>query len=141
MSLKKAFAFTLLELVVVVIIIGILATLGMVNYKGIKERELNREAKANLKLIRSAERIYRMEMGSYVKTSDANETSDMLKLALPKGDDRNWDYKVDPAAASSFTAKAVRRMPPPPYRNERVWCINQTAEEAFDNSTASCGWL
>ncbi|MCM8795768.1 MAG: prepilin-type N-terminal cleavage/methylation domain-containing protein, partial [Candidatus Omnitrophica bacterium] len=57
--------FTLLELVVVIIIIGILATFGISQYIPARERALGKEAIANLKLIAAAERIYRMETGRY----------------------------------------------------------------------------
>ena len=94
--------FTLLELLVVIIIIGILATLGITHYGGIKEQAIDREAIANLKLMQSAERIYRMEdsnnpaqyypdpnTGSTWDTANINQN---LRLSLSAALNRNWNY-------------------------------------------------
>lgn len=103
--------FTLLELSVVMILVGILASLGMVNYTNIKEQALVKEAKANLKLIQAAERVYRMEdnSGSYFTSTGSfgpvltTQLNNNLHLSLPNGTVRNWDY-----AAVDGTAWAIR---------------------------------
>jgi prepilin-type N-terminal cleavage/methylation domain-containing protein len=124
--------FTVLELMVVVIIIGVLATLGMINFASVRERVLDREAQANLRLIRAAERIYRMELsfyypsgGSSTSVSDINTN---LRLQLTTS---NWNYKIDNAAISTFTAKAQRVTD-----TAKVWCIKQSGNEADQ----SCTW-
>lgn len=94
--------FTLLELLVVLIIIGVLSTLGITHYAGIRERALDREAQANLKLIISADRIFRMEDDNnawFISQGNdpAEEIADInnhLKLSLPAADNRNWNYAV-----------------------------------------------
>lgn len=91
-------AFTMLEMMVVVIIVGILATLAIVQYGGYREEAVNKEAVANLKLIRSAERIHRMEVGTYYPASGSvsslTQLNDNLKLDLPAATNRNWNYAV-----------------------------------------------
>jgi prepilin-type N-terminal cleavage/methylation domain-containing protein len=57
--------FTLLELIVVIVIIGILATLGFTQYVKIVERGRTAEAKTNLGQIRSAQFAYYLEYGAY----------------------------------------------------------------------------
>jgi prepilin-type N-terminal cleavage/methylation domain-containing protein len=57
--------FTLLELIVVIIIIGILATLGFTQYTQVIEKGRSAEAKAVLGQIRSAEIAYNTEYGTY----------------------------------------------------------------------------
>lgn len=105
-------AFTLLELIIVIVIIGILATFAMPQFIVTKERALDKEAIANLKLIAAAERIYRMENGRYYPSpaateSDAGNINTNLKLFLTE---TNWDYSItttgDPA--DTFTATAAR---------------------------------
>jgi prepilin-type N-terminal cleavage/methylation domain-containing protein len=94
--------FTLLELLTVIIIIGILATLGITHYGGIKEKALDKEAIANLKLIIAAEKIYRMENATqswYLSGPGSppqiiRNINDNLKLSLPAGDNRSWNYWV-----------------------------------------------
>lgn len=98
-------SFTLVELIIVVIIIGILATFAMPAFRVTQERALDNEAKANLKLIQAAQKIYRMEMGSYYppsgSTSDIATINQNLKLSLTA---TNWTYSVD----LSGTATAAR---------------------------------
>ena len=57
--------FTLLELVVVVIILGILATLGFTQYTKMVEKGRTAEAKMILGQIRTAEAAYNQQWGVY----------------------------------------------------------------------------
>ncbi len=57
--------FTLLELIVVVIIIGVLATLGFTQYTRLVERGRTAEAKMILGQIRTAQEAYNQEYGEY----------------------------------------------------------------------------
>ena len=86
----KRKGFTLTEILVVVVIIATLAALAWPNYMAIKEKTLNREAKASLALIRAAEKIYKLEQGFYYPHpagSTENDTSlinNYLKLSKQK---------------------------------------------------------
>jgi type IV pilus assembly protein PilA len=88
----KAQGFTLIELLIVVIIAGILVALGLPSYTKIKEQALDREAKVNLKLIQAAEKIYRIEVGGYYPSGDIANLNLYLKLEIPSGAGRNWNY-------------------------------------------------
>lgn len=57
--------FTLLELIVVIIIIGILSTLGLSQYMKVVEKGRTAESKQNLGLLRSMMHIYYQENGKY----------------------------------------------------------------------------
>lgn len=100
--------FTLLELVVVIVILGILVTLGIKQYIPARERAMAREAVSNLRLIAAAEKVYKMETGKYYPnaTTVNNVTSinDELKLSLM---DKNWNYSII-GAVSTFNATASR---------------------------------
>jgi prepilin-type N-terminal cleavage/methylation domain-containing protein len=61
--------FTLLELVVVIIIIGILATLGFTQYGKVIEKGRIAEARMVLGAIRSAQEAYKQEHGDYTTTA------------------------------------------------------------------------
>jgi type II secretory pathway pseudopilin PulG len=98
---------------IVIVIIGVLATLAIVQLSGPKEQALEKEAKANLKLIAAAEKIYRMEVGGYITASNETAINDMLRLMLPKGAARNWGYNVTASAdGTQFTANATRTTGP-----------------------------
>ena len=60
--------FTLLELIVVIIIIGILATLGFTQYTKVIEKGRTAEAKTILGQLRNAEIVYYQEHGAYTGT-------------------------------------------------------------------------
>jgi prepilin-type N-terminal cleavage/methylation domain-containing protein len=96
-------AFTLLELLVVIIIVGVLSTLGITHYGGIREQAMDKEAIANVMLIMSAERIYRMEddIHAWYFSDNIGELNNNLRLSLPAGNNRNWDYhaKISPNGA------------------------------------------
>lgn len=64
--------FTLIELLIVVAIIGILSTLIMVNFIGIRQRARDAQRKSNLRQIQSALELYRSDIGSYPAASLAN---------------------------------------------------------------------
>lgn len=111
--MRKA-GMTLLEMLIVVVIAGVLATLGFVNYSGVREHSLGKEAIANLKLIAAAERIYRMEYGFYFpttaapfagSTSDAGVINTGLRLSLTTS---RWTYGISGANTTQFTAAADR---------------------------------
>jgi len=57
--------FTLLELIIVLIIIGILGTFGFLQYTRVIERSRVGEAKSNLGMLRTMQYTYYQEHGSY----------------------------------------------------------------------------
>ena len=100
--LKKK-SFTLIEVLVVIVIIGILVALALPGFGVTKERTLDKEAKANLRLIQAAQKIYRMEMGFYfppaTSSSDISLINANLKVRLPAPPKTiSWNYNVDTVA-------------------------------------------
>lgn len=73
--MKKLFkinkGFTLVELLVVVGIIGILATLLMANFIGVRQRARDAQRKSDIRQIQSALEFYRSDIGSYPATISA----------------------------------------------------------------------
>lgn len=63
--------FTLLELIVVIIIVGILATLGITQYTRLIEKSRGAEARAILGDIRKKAAAYRLEKGTLAGAGDA----------------------------------------------------------------------
>lgn len=65
-KVKKCGAgFTLVELLIVVGIIGILATLLMANFIGVRQRARDAQRKSDVRQIQSALELYRSDIGSY----------------------------------------------------------------------------
>ena len=98
-----------MELVVVIVIVGILAVLGLVHYGAYKEKALNKEAVVNLQLIQAAEKIYRMENPYYypypgcVTATNNTVINQYLKLNLPT-QSPNWNFTVDTASTGNASA-------------------------------------
>ncbi|MEW6100746.1 MAG: type II secretion system protein [Candidatus Omnitrophota bacterium] len=115
-------SFTMMELLVVIIVIGILSTLGISHYGSFRERTLDREAQANLRLIVAGEKIYRMENStqSYYASANITDINFNLKLLLNSGASRVWDY----ATTGNNTACCGRavRFNGPDSRSWRLRC-------------------
>jgi len=111
MTKRNCRGFNLIEIIAVIIIIGILTSIAIPNYIRSRERALGQEARANLKLIAAAEKIYRMETTTYYPASESESSigtiNTNLKLSLSSGSARNWDYSID-GGADTFTAYATR---------------------------------
>lgn len=116
------FGFTLVELIIVVVVMGILATIAMPLFMGSRERAFDREAQANLRLILAAERTYRMEDSSnlYIQTGSVDTINTFLKLMLPSNADRNWDYLTRTAGGNTSFCAQADRMPGGPARTWRI---------------------
>ena len=100
--------FTLIEMMVVIAIIGILASLSIVNLWKPMEGAVNKEARLNLKLIAAAERAYRLETGTYVAGVNETVLNDKLRLQLPVGASvKNWNYAVTISGTNTFRATAT----------------------------------
>jgi prepilin-type N-terminal cleavage/methylation domain-containing protein len=74
--------FTLLELIVVIIILGILATLGYTQYTKLVENMRGAEAKANIGIVVKTYFVYYLEHGtnSSLTNSDLNIGSDPAQI-------------------------------------------------------------
>jgi prepilin-type N-terminal cleavage/methylation domain-containing protein len=109
---KFRFGFTLTEILIVVIIIGILATLALPMLVKTMEKAKLGEVVSNLNLIRTGEKIYFLEYATF--TSDISS----LNIEDPNTDAKYFDYSVlSGADADDFTARAQRKdSAPSPYK-------------------------
>ena len=107
--------FTLLELIIVVVIVGILAAVSLPKFGVTKERALDKEAKANLALIQAAEKIYRMEGGTYYPndgTAGVTDINTNLRVSLPTSASSWWYYAYGDKATAA--------------RSDNVWSPSRT---------------
>lgn len=125
---KKPFifisAFTLLEALIVILIIGILAGLSVPLYRSTIEKTRNNEAIAVLEVIRNAERLYYSRNGYFYPRNSGDSVTDIaainanLGLDLePDFDDdagRDWDYRVE-IPGGAWRALAERKNAPVAY--------------------------
>ena len=99
--------FTLVELIIVVIIISFLATMGFTSFRNMKRSGLDREAIGNLKLIYDAEKLYKLEHGSFTDCLSPPGASGII--------DCNLALKLNLSTAKwSYNVYHKTRRPPPP---------------------------
>lgn len=100
-------AFTLIELMVVVAIIGVLATIAMPTYKTFVCRSRQSEAKTILAAISVSQEVYRSEYDTYVPGA----LEDLAELGMSvEGPRSQYVYTVvtpDPLHSSTFTSIAT----------------------------------
>jgi len=85
MLIKERKGFTLIELMIVVVIIGILAAISVPLYRGYVQKAMATEGVTLCGSIRSAERVYFAERGSYNFTNSWTAVRNSLGIDLPSG--------------------------------------------------------
>ncbi|MBU1124745.1 MAG: prepilin-type N-terminal cleavage/methylation domain-containing protein, partial [Candidatus Omnitrophica bacterium] len=104
--MKKS--FTMVELVIVMIIVGLLATFAVPTFGGAKERAYDNEAKASLKLIVAAQKIYRMETSNYASGPNTATLNSNLKLSLPTSGPWAYSWVTNTALATRTSGSRAR---------------------------------
>lgn len=121
-----------MEIVVSLVIIGVLSALAILNYGPVKEKSLNRQAQANLRLIMAAEKIYKMRMNSYYPygggtDSSLNNINSYLKLPVS---DPNWNYQVSSTTVPASSCVQAARNDPSNPANNQIWSFRDTQAAA-----------
>ncbi|KPK98589.1 MAG: hypothetical protein AMJ95_03625 [Omnitrophica WOR_2 bacterium SM23_72] len=135
----KKTGVTLIELVITVLLISILGALGFIQYGNYREEALGKEARANLRLIVAAQRIYKIKTSAYFPIVGGTETSestinDNLKLMLStaEGPQRAWDYLVD-SSGGTTCAQATRVNGP-----AKTWSFRSTDLDGDPDEDGTC---
>ncbi len=96
--------FTLVELMVVVVILGLLATVVMINVLPSQDRAMREKAKADISTLEQALDTYRLEMLAYPTTSQGLAALTQVPAGVPRADRyRDGGY--------------IRRLPEDPWGN------------------------
>ena len=74
-SLKKNRGFTIIELLIVIVVIGILAALVIVTYNGIQQKARDTERKTDIKALQGHMEAYWADNAKYPTLAEANDAS------------------------------------------------------------------
>lgn len=120
----KERGFTILELIVVLVVIGILSTLAVSYYRSYKERVLDKQVDAALRLIQQGQKVYYMEKGSYYPTGGSTSETNInlingnLSILL---DEQSWDYTV--YSGGAFAPGTATATPALLSARQRTWVL------------------
>jgi prepilin-type N-terminal cleavage/methylation domain-containing protein len=105
MRVRSQKGFTLLELLVVVVIVGVLAAAAVPIYLNYVKDSRRAEAKGGLAAIQTAEQAYFQKNGTYADAADNAAVKSTLNCDV---DDPgvNYDFSVTGSSATGYTAKA-----------------------------------
>jgi len=105
--MKKSKGFTLVELIIVIVIVGILSIVAVPIYRGYTKKAIATEAKALLGSIATAQRVYYAEFGNYYEISSSVTFNTTLDIDARSN--KYFDsYKVTTAgAANSYTFTSI----------------------------------
>ncbi|HEY1602004.1 MAG TPA: type IV pilin protein [Pirellulales bacterium] len=97
---------SLIEIVMVTVIIGILASLTVPSFHQALEQSRADIASANLRAIWSAQRLYWLENRTYAVDLATLQSLDLLDSSI--SDQNFYTYEVDYATSTTFSASAMR---------------------------------
>lgn len=120
---RRAKGFTLIEIIIVLIIIGILATIGIPQYTNAVERANVAKAKSALSMIVKAEKMRNAERGGYVNVANADLVTTLgtyVEMDNIQADPA-WEYGFTAATA---LATATRDASAPPPHNSKTVILN-----------------
>ncbi len=127
--------FTLVELLMVVIIIGVLVTIAIPNYTRAVERSKGGKAKATLDALRKAQLQYRALEDSYTATiADLTDVDFPFSAISSDGD---WSYNVGSASTNTVTVSAIRVAGP--YQGSMI-LINEEGVVSLPGSSGNVPW-
>ena len=106
---KERNGFTLVEIMIVVVIIGILATLAMPAFQQVRVNAIATRFSNDIRTFQNAMEVYALEYGTYPADSGPGEAPDDFKAFLPGGFFENptpiggeWDLDIE--AGAGYTA-------------------------------------
>lgn len=128
MTLKnKQQGFTIVELLIVIVVIGILAALVVTTFTGIQQKARNTERQTDVKAIHGQVEAYYAQNGKYPTLDNLNDGA--FRTANMKGLDA--EALKDPKGSAQTLVAA-------PAANSYAYAVLASDDTACDNTTKDC---
>lgn len=124
---RKQNGFTIVELLIVIVVIGILAALVITTFTGIQQKARNTKRETDIKAIYGQVEAYYAQNGKYPTLANINDAT--WRSTNMKG--LETQALQDPKAASPALASA-------PAANVYAYAVTASDGTACDNSTKDC---
>jgi general secretion pathway protein G len=124
---RKDSGFTIVELLIVIVVIGILATLVIVTFTGIQQRARNTKRQTDINAIASHVEAYFADNGKYPTLANMNDSA--FQSASLKG--------LDPAALKDPKGAAATLVASP-AADAYAYQVTDDNGNSCDNTTTDC---
>ena len=124
---RKDKGFTIVELLIVIVVIGILATLVIVTFSGIQQRARNTKRQTDINTVASHVEAYFADNGKYPTLANMNDNA--FRTTSLKG--------LDPAAMKDPKGAAATLVGAP-VADSYAYEVTDDAGDPCDNSTTDC---
>ncbi len=126
---KKEQGFTIVELLIVIVVIGILAALVVTTFTGIQQKARNTERQTDIKAIHGQVEAYYAQNGRYPTLANLNDST--FRSGNMKGLDAEALKDPKDASATPTLAGAAAA-------NVYSYAVTASDDTACDNSTKDC---
>lgn len=127
-NIKKGSGFTLMELMIVVAIIGIIATIALPSYQEFVQKSRRSEAHAGLAKMQLQQEAHRMVNNSFTNSFGTGSNN----VHLPTSD--YYTFTMSNASASAYTLTAAAKS----SQTADTTCTPMTINQAGTKSPAAC---
>lgn len=126
-KIKKQQGFTIVELLIVIVVIGILAALVITTFTGIQKKARDTERQTDIKAVHGQVEAYYAQNGRYPTLTDINDST--WRTTNMKGLDA--EALKDPKGSSATLAASAAA-------NTYSYDVQRTGGGTCDNSTNDC---
>ena len=107
--IKNKKGFTLVELVIVIVIVGILSVVSVRIYRGYVDRAMRTEGEVLIGAIAKAELAYHVEHGYFAATEDGGTTGELSALGMNASGTKYFkSFSIQSAFTGNFTSDSKK---------------------------------